>query len=146
LNAKDQFTGPHEVNQTEWVSCAPFEKLLNLEILEALNGRAQLRMPFLYEYAQGAGLMHGGALVGLADTAAVMAIKTILPPHTHFATIKMTAEYLKPVKKGYLTAQAEAEALSDKELKSAVSVSDEDKQIVLKFSALFKRASRQKNA
>jgi len=145
LTAKDQFTGPHEVSQTEWISCAPFERLLNIEILEAEDGTAKLRMPFLYEYAQGAGLMHGGALVGLADTAAVMAIKTILPPHTHFATIKMTAEYLKSVKSGYLTARAAAEALNDKELKSAVSVYNEEKEIVLKFSALFKRASKQKN-
>jgi len=145
LTAKDQFTGPHEVSQTEWISCAPFERLLNIEILEAEDGTAKLRMPFLYEYAQGAGLMHGGALVGLADTAAVMAIKTILPPHTHFATIKMTAEYLKSAKSGYLTARAAAEALNDKELKSAVSVYNEEKEIVLKFSALFKRASIQKN-
>ncbi len=144
MTAKDRFTGPHEVSQTEWISCAPFERLLNIEILEAEDGTAKLRMPFLYDCAQGAGLMHGGALVGLADTAAVMAIKSILPPHTHFATVKMTTEYLKSVKRGYLTARAEAEMLDDRELKSTVTIYNEDRQIVLKFSALFKRASRQK--
>ena len=142
LSVKDQFTGPHEVDQSEWISCAPFEKLLKIEILDAADGNAKLRMPFQYKYAQGAGLMHGGALAGLADTAAVMAIKTILPPHTHFATVKMTTDFLKPVKSGCLTALAEAEAIDDKELKSAVNIYDADNEIVLKFSALFKRASR----
>ena len=62
----------------QWISCAPFERLLNMTIVEACDGRATLTMPFLIDYAQGAGLMHGGALVSLADTAVAMAIKSII--------------------------------------------------------------------
>jgi hypothetical protein len=29
-----------------WISCAPFERLLNMEIVEASDGQAILRMPF----------------------------------------------------------------------------------------------------
>nr|MBL0716281.1 PaaI family thioesterase [Desulfobacterales bacterium] len=73
----------------KWISCAPFEKLLHIEIIEAADGKAVLQMPFLIDFAQGAGLMHGGALVSLADTAVVMAIKSIVPPQTHFATVAL---------------------------------------------------------
>jgi len=142
LSAKKPSSGPHQVNQTEWISCAQFEKLLHIDILEAADGNAKLRMPFLYDYAQGAGLMHGGALVGLADTAAVMAIKTTLPPQTHFATVKMTTDFLTPVKSGYLRARAAAESINGKELKSAVSLYNEDNEVVLKFFAVFKTAPR----
>ena len=83
-------TGPHRFKMDRWISCAPFEKLLHMNIIEAADGRAILQMPFHIEFAQGAGLMHGGALVGLADTAVVMAIKSIVPPRTHFATVAMT--------------------------------------------------------
>ncbi len=72
-------TGPHRVRLEQWISCAPFERLLNMEIVEAKDGHAVLTMPFFYDLAQGAGLMHGGALVSLADTAVVMAIKSLLP-------------------------------------------------------------------
>jgi acyl-CoA thioesterase len=71
----------------DWISCAPFEKLLHIKVVEAANGWAVLTMTFLIDFAQGAGLMHGGALVSLADTAVVMAIKSLLSPKTHFATI-----------------------------------------------------------
>ena len=73
-------TGPHRFTMKGWISCAPFERLLQMEIVEAEQGRSVLKMPFLIDFAQGGGLMHGGALVSLADTAVVMAIKSIVPP------------------------------------------------------------------
>ncbi len=92
-------TGPHRFEMDQWISCAPFERLLNMTIVEACDGRAILTMPFLIDYAQGAGLMHGGALVSLADTAVVMAIKSLMAPLSHFATIELESRFLLPVKK-----------------------------------------------
>ena len=62
----DRYTGPHKFDMKGWISCAPFERLLHMEIVEASDGRATLTMPFLIDFAQGAGLLHGGALVSLA--------------------------------------------------------------------------------
>jgi acyl-coenzyme A thioesterase PaaI-like protein len=62
-------TGPHSFELDRWINCSPFERLLNITIVEARDGKAVLTMPFLIEYAQGAGLMHGGALVSLAEFA-----------------------------------------------------------------------------
>jgi len=70
------------------------------------DGQATLTMPFFIDFAQGAGLMHGGVLVSLADTAVVMAIKTLVSPQTHFATISAEIKFLYPVKKGIITAWA----------------------------------------
>ena len=92
-------TGPHQFNMPAWISQAPFEQLLGMETVKAEAGEAILRMPFLKALAQGAGLMHGGALVSLADTAVVMAIKSILAPGTHFATTALESRFLHPVKK-----------------------------------------------
>jgi uncharacterized protein (TIGR00369 family) len=123
-----------------WIDCAPFEKLLRIEILEAAEGRAVLRMPFLIDFAQGAGLMHGGALVSLADTAAVMAIKSIVPPQTHFATVTMAVEYQRPVRQGIVTARARVAALTDREWEGQTQVYDDQAQPVLTFRATFKIA------
>ena len=86
-------TGPHHFAMEGWISCAPFERLLHMKIVEASEGKAILIMPFLLDFAQGAGLLHGGALVSLADTAVVMAIKSTLPPQTHFATISLETDF-----------------------------------------------------
>lgn len=133
-------TGPHNVNLNEWISCAPFEMLLNMEIIIAKNAKATLSMPFCYDYAQGAGLMHGGAIVSLADTAVVMAIKSILPPQTHFATISLNSNFLYPVKKGIITARAEAKIEDERTIQGTATVFNDDEKPVLEFNSVFKIA------
>ena len=133
-------TGPHRFHMDGWISCAPFERLLHIEIIEAANGRAVLRMPFHIEFAQGAGLMHGGALVSLADTAAVMAIKSVLAPQTHFATVTMAVEYQRPVRQGIVTARSQVAAVNDREWEGRTQVYDDQAQPVLAFRATFRIA------
>jgi len=123
-----------------WIHCAPFERLLNMQILEASDGHATLTMPFLMDYAQGGGLMHGGALVSLADTAVVMAIKSIIPAQSHFATIHCEAKFLLPVKKGIVTARAVVESRQDRVLKGQATLYDEGGRAVMAFSSTFKIA------
>lgn len=133
-------TGPHEFHMEGWISCAPFEKLLNIRILDASDGLATLNMPFLIDYAQGAGLMHGGALVSLADTAVVMAIKSLIPPHSHFATIAAEVRYLLPVKKGIITAKARVIEREGRLVKGRAIVYDEEERAVMVFFSTFKIA------
>lgn len=133
-------TGPHEFHMEAWISCAPFERLLNITILEAADGEATLTMPFYIDYAQGAGLMHGGALVSLADTAVVMAIKSLIPPHSHFATITAEIRYLLPVKKGVLTARARVTEREGRIVKGRATVFDEEERAVMEFLSIFKIA------
>ena len=134
-------TGPHQFQMEEWISCAPFERLLRMEIVEASEGKAILTMPFLIDFAQGAGLMHGGALVGLADTAVVMAIKSLVPSQTHFATISLTTKFLYPVKQGAVTAKASVITQEGRTFKGQALVYNEEERPVLEFSmGLFERA------
>ena len=138
-------TGPHEVILDEWISCAPYEKYLNISILSAENGEAILSMPFKFEMAQGAGIMHGGALVSLADTAAVMAIKSILPPQTHFATISLQTRFHHPVLQGKVEAHAVAELQDEPRLYQAkVSVYAENRTCVMEMHSVFKVARKAK--
>jgi len=131
-------TGPHEVVLDSWISCAPFEKLLGIEIIEAKDGRSYLTMPFVYQLAQGQGMAHGGAIVTLADTAVAMAIKSLLPPDSRFGTISLNAEFLAPVTKGMLSARAEVMPLENRQVRGQAEVTDDDGSLVMRFSAMFK--------
>jgi uncharacterized protein (TIGR00369 family) len=136
----ERLTGPHTIRLRSWISCAPFERLLGMEIVEAIDGRAVLRMPFLIDYAQGGGLMHGGALVSLADTAVAMAIKSVVAPQSHFATIAMDTKFLLPVKKGMVTAKAEVHGGEGRLLEGEATVYDEEGRSVMEFRSTFKIA------
>ena len=131
-------TGPHRVEMNQWINCAPFERLLNMTIVEARDGRATLTMPFFIDYAQGAGLMHGGALVSLADTAVVMAIKSIIAPLSHFATTELESRFLLPVTKGIVTAKAEVVSREGRRLKGKATLHDEEGRAVMEFFSTFK--------
>lgn len=136
----DNDTGPHRFSMPAWISCAPFEKLLAIEIVKAEAGEAILKMPFIKSLAQGAGLMHGGALVSLADTAVVMAIKSMVIPNTHFATISMESRFLHPVKKGILMARARIIERNGSTIKGSCDVFDEADRKVMIFNSIFKIA------
>ncbi|BBO66170.1 acyl-CoA thioesterase [Desulfosarcina alkanivorans] len=123
-----------------WITCAPFEQMLGMEIVKAEAGEAILAMPFVKSLAQGAGLMHGGALVSLADTAVVMAIKSMVAPGTHFATIAMENRFLHPVKQGILQARARAGERDGSTIKGSCDIFDEKGRKVMIFGSVFKIA------
>lgn len=133
-------TGPHHFHMDGWLTCAPFERLLNITIVAARDGLATLTMPFLVDYANGAGLMHGGVLVGLADTAVVMAIKSLIPPCSHFATVSLETRFLLPVKKGTVTAKAEVVSREGVVLQGRATVFDEEERAVMEFASVFRIA------
>ena len=133
-------TGPHQVQLDQWIDCAPFERLLNMEIVEAADGHAVLTMPFYHDYAQGAGLMHGGALISLADTAVAMAIKGVLPPQTHFATIELSTKFLAPVRSGIVTARARIRKMEGRTIFGEATVYADTEKAVLEFASVFKLA------
>lgn len=91
----------------EWIACAPFEEFLGMTIEEAADGRAVLAMPFTVKLAQGKGLMHGGAVTALADTAVAMAIKSVLHEGPHFVTTEMSLKFHAPIHGGTVKAVAE---------------------------------------
>jgi uncharacterized protein (TIGR00369 family) len=124
----------------DWISCAPFEQLLHINIVEAKDGHAILTLPFIRNFAQGAGLMHGGVLVTLADTAVVMAIKSLIQPQTHFATVSLQTKFIYPIKQGIVTAKARVTEQQGRILYGQASVYNEDEQPVLEFTSTFKIA------
>ena len=132
--------GPHNVELLSWTAPAPFEKLLDMEILLAENGAAHLTMPFHYDYCQGAGLMHGGAILSLADTALAMAVKTILPVDTLFGTTAVSADFKAPVLSGAIDAHARIVSCQASVIEGETRITDHTGKRIAEFRATFKIA------
>lgn len=121
-----------------WIDLAPFEQLLGMSIVEAIDGRAVLTMPFLVKLSQGGGFLHGGALTALADTAAAIAVKTRLPASTPFATRDLSMRFLAPVRQGSVTATAVLEQVDERRFSICVDLTDSGDVKVAEFSADFR--------
>ncbi|MBI5015854.1 MAG: PaaI family thioesterase [Deltaproteobacteria bacterium] len=139
---RDPEATPPQFELPAWIAAAPFERLCGIEILEAGAGRARLHMPFRVKLAQGRGLLHGGALTALADTAVAMAIKSLLPEGTHFVTTELSLEFHGPVTRGGVEARAEVKRFEGRDIEGTAEVYAEGDRHVATFRSRFRIARR----
>ncbi len=130
--------GPLPFELPAWIACAPFEEYLGMRIEEAVEGRAVLAMPFLVKLAQGKGLMHGGAITALADTAVAMAIKSVLPEGSHFVTMELGLKFHAPLKSGTVRAVATITGRDERTIKGQAEIFDENGVKTATFNSVFR--------
>jgi len=82
--------------------------------------------------------MHGGAVTALADTAVAMAIKSLLPVDTHFATVALELKFHAPVRGGTVRAEARVTERDERNVKGEAEVFDENGVKVATFTSHFK--------
>ena len=128
----------------EWIDSSPFETLLGMQIERAADGQALLSMPFTVKLANGGGVMHGGAMTTLADAAVAMAIKSLLPPGTTFATTDLSMEFVAPVLAGQVTANARVRGPDGHIFYGECELRGEHDELYAKLTSTFKVARNRK--
>ena len=88
------------------VATVPYAHLLGIELDEISEGVATLGLNVRQELKQNHGVVHGGAIASLIDTAMAFAIITMLAPGERVTTVDLTVSYLRPLTKGRITARA----------------------------------------
>jgi len=126
-----------------WIATAPFEDYVGLVIESAAAGEARLTVPFRLCLANGGGVMHGGALTTLADTAVAMAIKSLLPEGTTFATTELQTRFLAPVTAGTVTALARVRGPEGRTFHGEAELHDDKGTLVARFHSVFRIARGQ---
>jgi acyl-CoA thioesterase len=81
-------------------------KLFGFELASIERGTAVMTMLVRKRHKQVHGVVHGGILASLADTAGALAAYPLLPRKTRLATVEMKINYLEPVDKGRILAEA----------------------------------------
>lgn len=83
-----------------------FPKLVGIEIDDIEPGRARLSLEVSEKHRQLQGIMHGGAIATLIDTAVAFAIVGASEPGAKFTTIELKVNYLSPIVEGRVVADA----------------------------------------
>jgi len=71
-----------------------FIATLDLQLEDVTHGEAKMRMPFRDAVMNGAGSVHGGAIMSLCDTTFWVALATIYGPAQPTATASLTCSFL----------------------------------------------------
>ncbi|HEX7312365.1 MAG TPA: PaaI family thioesterase [Pyrinomonadaceae bacterium] len=84
----------------------PYVGLLGLEFVRAERGAATFALDVREELTRMGGILHGGAVVSLLDTAAAFAVHTVIEPDARTVTVDLTVHFLRPASGGRIEAQA----------------------------------------
>ncbi len=96
----------HLVRIREAFALVPYAKLIGLELGEMKSGEANLYLEVRDQLKQNQGVVHGGAVASLIDTAAAFAVVTRLESGERVTTTDLTIHYLRPITSGRLIATA----------------------------------------
>jgi acyl-CoA thioesterase len=88
------------------IESVPYARLLGIELEKVVPGEAILTLAIRPELSQNHGVVHGGAIASLIDTATAFAILTLLEPEERVTTVDLTISYLRPGLQGRLRATA----------------------------------------
>ena len=108
----------------------PFAQLLGLEIVSATRGTATLRMAIRSEFTQNYGILHGGAMASLIDTATAFAIVSQLTSPERFTTVDLTVNYLKAITAGTAVCEARVIRAGRRLLTLSAEVRDEAENLL----------------
>lgn len=101
---------PEEKQATELVRRRMKEskssELLGFDVESVHDGRAIFRLDVRPRHKQIHGVVHGGILAALADTAAAIAAYTVIPRGVEIATLELKINYMEPVPGGRVKADA----------------------------------------
>jgi acyl-CoA thioesterase len=90
-------TNPDASRLRELLASIPYAQLLGIELAGVEHGAATLLLHVRDELMRMEGIMHGGALASLIDTASAFAVLTTLEPEQRTVTVDLTVHYLRPV-------------------------------------------------
>ena len=83
-----------------------FQSLIGIEIDSIENGRAQIAINVEEKHLQQQGVVHGGVIATLVDTAVAIAIIGASEPGARFTTVELKVNYLSPIRGGRVVADA----------------------------------------
>jgi len=85
-------------------AAVPYARFLGLKLGELAPGEVTIHLDIRDDLKQNQGVVHGGAIASLIDTAAAFAVLTQIDLHERVTTIDLTIHYLRPAIQGRLTA------------------------------------------
>lgn len=119
----------------------PYAQLLGIEIVALERGVAALVLTFRHELTRMAGILHGGALASLIDTAAAFAVLTVIEPGVHTVTVDLTLHFLRPISEGHVEARARVLRAGRRVVTVSIDATDANGRIVASALTTYLKSS-----
>ena len=98
----------HEETRAEEIrarmATSPFHTWMGMRVLEVRSGEVDLELEAADHHVNLQGQVHGGVLATLADTAAGLAVRSMLPAGARHVTVNLDVQYVRAAGTGRLVA------------------------------------------
>ena len=125
----------------EAFALVPYVRLLGLEFVSAERGAAVYRLTVRDELTRMHGILHGGAIASLMDTAAAFAVHTLLEPNQWTVTVDLTLHFLRPASAGQITAHARVVRNGRRLVTLSIEAKDESGVLIAMASTTYTKQS-----
>jgi uncharacterized protein (TIGR00369 family) len=119
----------------------PFARLLGIQLEEVVEGRSVLTMAVHDELKQNHGVVHGGAIASLIDSAMAFAIIPLLAEQERTTTVDLTIHYLRPLTEGVAKSTARVVRTGRRVIVVSAEVVDHKEQLVATAISTYLRLS-----
>src|SRR5688500_7875944 len=108
----------------------PFAKLLGIQLDSVEPGHAVLSMEIRPDLKQNHGVVHGGAIAALIDSAMALAIIPLLAENERTTTVDLTIHYLRPLTEGTARSSARVVRAGKRVIVVSAAVLDHSERLV----------------
>ena len=119
------------------VETAPYYQLLQITLEQIDTGFARFRMPFRKELTQAYGVVHGGAIATLADTAVAFAVMTLIQPGEKVTTAEFKINFFSAVTSGEMFGEGRAVYTGKRLVVADMEVKNENGKLLAKGIATY---------
>ena len=108
----------------------PMYKYMGMEVVEVRPGYSRFRLPFRKELTQPFGVMHGGAIAAVADSAVAVALWGLVGADKTFTTIELKINFIAAVGAGEVIAEGNIVHCGRRTAIGEVTLKDQDGRLV----------------
>lgn len=126
------------------VSASAFHSWARIEVVDASRGAVTVSMPVDERHVNLQGLVHGGMLAILADTACGLSIRTAMEPGRLHITTDLDVHYLSPARPGVLSGRGRAVKVGRSLAFAEASIEDADGTLLARAQARFSVRGRER--
>ena len=112
------------------LASVPFAKLLGLQVESVEPGLAVMTLPIRDDLKQNHGVVHGGAIASLIDSAMAFAIIPLLAEKERTTTVDLTVHYLRPLTEGVAKSTARVVRAGRRVIVVSAEVLDQNDRLV----------------
>src|SRR5215210_2917507 len=91
-----------QITQQQLVNLVPFSGVVGVQLVSAAPEQVQGRLEWSQERCTAGGVLHGGALMTMADTLGALCAFLNLPPGSQTSTIESKTNFFRAVRDGHV--------------------------------------------